>query len=513
MKPALTIGITLVAALTGGCTKYLRIEPVQALTDQPGAPLKGVPYALYFDQFEIATTAKLIDCDTFKLEIGAELTSQTALPDPAFSYMIDPNSMAGLLHSSKFDIDYNPDGSIASVNAEVEDHTPAVALGLAKAAAGIITLEASGPIGTFAANTESTPTDKAIWAGPKLLPVKQPICSSDAARALKTFNDQKTVVEAAAAALDQAQKDFDDWNEQMDSAGSNPPPTLRRAFNDAYIRLRGAVQRQEAAQTKLDAAEKELVVSEKHFWPGSGVIGQSDNVDGAGLAAKARKAFINPEAILSKDEEKKLTFSFSFKIAPVGSSPYSTYPRPSNIPANVGHTGLPYRLPAKGQLVVQRITGTGSKELLNQPVTSRQLGRVMILPCTGRPLVKTGCSLNFDHGGVLTKAGTSVDGAGGEKIVDVLGGTVDAAEGPVKAIRDRDERRRTAAEDARKEQLASLKLDQELEAARQAKLDATGEQAVKQAQAEIEAIDRARSLLEARRKLREEQDKITAPES
>ena len=62
MKPALTLGIILAAALTGGCTKYLQIVPVQALTDQPGAPLKGVPYSLYFDQFAIVTTAKLTGC-------------------------------------------------------------------------------------------------------------------------------------------------------------------------------------------------------------------------------------------------------------------------------------------------------------------------------------------------------------------------------------------------------------------------------------------------------------------
>ncbi len=164
MKPVLTLGISLATALTGGCTKYLQIEHVQALTDLPGAPLKGVPYALFFDQFEIETTAKLTTCATFTLETGASLVEQTAHPDPAFSYMIDPNSMAGLLHSSKFDIEYNPDGSVASVNAEVEDHTPAVVLGLAKAAAGIVSLGASGAVSAVL-------TEKANFGPPKIAPV------------------------------------------------------------------------------------------------------------------------------------------------------------------------------------------------------------------------------------------------------------------------------------------------------------------------------------------------------
>ena len=135
----------------------------------------------------------------------------------------------------------------------------------------------------------------------------------------------------------------------------------------------------------------------------------------------------------------------------------------------------------------------------------------MILPCTGRPLVKTGCSLNFDTAGVLTKAGTSVDGAAAEKVVDVLSGAVDAAETPTKAIRDRAERRRNAPAAARAELLAQYELDQKLDAARQAKLDAPNAAAAKLAQAEIDAIDRERALLEARQKLKEQQDKLTVP--
>ena len=510
MKPILTIGITLAAALTGGCAKYLRIEPVQALTDQPGAPLKGVPYALYFDQFEIATTATLTNCAPLTLEINAAVIGQTALPDPALSYMIDPNSMAGLLHSSKFDIDYNPDGSISSVNAEVEDHTPAVLLGLAKAAAGIVTLGASGPLQAAFSGTDSGFKEMAYHPPRE---VKPPTCLPAAQLALTKQAAQTIVVDKATAALDAAQSQFDFWNAQMDDAGSRPPPALRRKFNDAYIRLQSAVLGLEAAQVKLDEADKELFVSEIHLWPDSGVIDHTGNIAGTGLAKKARKAFINPLATLSDQDKRSLEFAFAFSIAPVGSSPYSTYPKPTNIPANVGHVGLPYRLPAKGKLLVRRVIGQSEEDLLAQPIIARQLGRVMILPCSGRALVKTGCSLNFDKAGVLTKAGTSVDSAAGEKMVNVLGGAVDAADAPIKAIRDRNERRRNASEQARTEQLARLELDQKLDAARQAKLNATDAIAEKQAQDEIEAIDRARSLLEARRKLKEEQDKVTAPES
>lgn len=507
MKPALTLGITLAAALTGGCTKYLQIEPVQPLTDQSGAPLKGIPYALYFDQFQIETTAKLTDCDPFTLEVAAGLAGQNARPDPAFSYMIDPNSMAGLLHSSKFDIDYNPDGSVASVNAEVEDHTPAVMLGLAKAVAGIVTLGATGPV--LAGFVEES--GEILGETGRLKSAPPPTCLPAAQQALTDYDSQGKVVGAATTALDQAQANFDFWNAEMDASGASPPKAMRRKFQDAYIRLRGAVLKLETAQDKLDLLKRQIVVSEAHLWPNSGVIAQTGDIAGTGLSKKARKAFINPAATLSKEDAGKLTFKFAFSIAPVGSSPFSTYPQPSNIPVKVGRIGLPYRSRESGELIVRRNFGDSSEDLLAQPLLARQLGRIMILPCTGRPLVKTGCSLNFDKAGVLTKAGTSVDGAAGEKAVDVLGGIVDAAEAPTTAIRDRAERRRNAGEAARTAQLASLELDQKLDAARQAKLDAPNDDAEKQAQQEIDAIERERSLLEARRKLKEEQAKITAP--
>lgn len=502
MKPAFTLGIALAAISTSGCTKYLRIETVQSQTSVQGAPLKGVPYSLYFDQFKIVTSAKLVDCKTFTLEITASTSDPTALPDPALSYMIDPNSMAGLLHSSKFDIDYNPDGSIASVNAEVEDHTPAVVLGLAKAAAGVITLGASGPFKALSTGG----TDSAEWSKTLV-----PICTEAALAALNDFADKSAAVDKAKTALDKAQVDFDTWNEQMDDAGDNPLPALRRKFSDSYIRLRGAVVRLETAQAKLDKAEKALVVSDTHLWPESGIVGKTPDVSGKALGQKAREAFIKPLALLSKEDEAQLTFQFAFELAPTGLSPYSAYPARSNIPVNVSRTGLPYRLSGRGQLTVTQTGNTSSPPLLEQPVVARQLGRVMILPCTGRPLVKTGCSLNFDKAGSLTKAGTSVDGAAGEKIVDVLGGVVDAAGAPVKAIRDRDERKRTAAEDARQEKLDVLKLDQDIADAEQAKRDAVGNQDKKRAQEEIDALDRQRALLEARRKLKEEQDKLTVP--
>lgn len=504
MKPVLTLGISLAAALTGGCTKYLQIEHVQALTDLPGAPLKGVPYALFFDQFEIETTAKLTNCATFTLETGASLVEQTAHPDPAFSYMIDPNSMAGLLHSSKFDIEYNPDGSVASVNAMVEDHTPAVVLGLAKAAAGIVTLGASGAVSAVL-------PEKGYFGPPKIVPAPVPTCLPAAQTALTAYELQEQAVATAKDALDASQAAFDLWNSQMDDSGSRPPKGIRAKFQDAYVHLRGAVLGLETAQAKLDKLEAKLIVSTHQRWPGSGVIDQSGVITDTKLADKARKAFINPAAVLSDVENGKLAFRFSFSLAPVGTSPYSTYPKPSNIPANVGRIGLPYRPPANGELVVQQTIGDKREDLLTQPVLARQLGRVMILPCTGRPLVKTGCSLNFDKSGVLTKAGNSVDGAAGEKVVDVVGGVVDAAAGPAKAIRDRAERRRNAPEAARAEQLAQLELDQKLAAARQAKLDAPNIAAEQLAQAEIDAIDRERSLLEARQKLKEAQDKIAAP--
>lgn len=497
MKPAFTLGIALAAISTGGCTKYLRIETAQSQTSVQGAPLRGVPYSLYFDQFKIVTSAKLVNCNPFTLEITASTGDPTALPDPALSFMIDPNSMSGLLHSSKFDIAYNPDGSIASVNAEVEDHTPAVVLGLAKAAAGAITLGASGPF-------------KALSTGEwSKTPV--PICTKAALAALNDFADKSAAADKAKTALDKAQVDFDTWNEQMDDAGDNPPPALRRKFSDSYIRLRGAVARLETAQAKMDKAEKELIVSDSHLWPESGIIGKTPEVANDLLAQKARTAFVNPDATLPKENEAKLKFHFAFELAPTGSSPYSAYPAASNIPINVGRTGLPYRLAARGQLTVTRIGESESEDILVQPVVARQLGRVMILPCTGRPLVKTGCSLNFDKAGSLTKAGTSVDGAAGEKIADVLGGVVDAAGAPVKAMRDRDERKRTAAADAKQERLDALKLDQDIADAEQAKRDAVGEQDKNRAQEEIDALDRQRTLLEARRKLKEEQDKLTVP--
>ena len=63
----------------------------------------------------------------------------------------------------------------------------------------------------------------------------------------------------------------------------------------------------------------------------------------------------------------------------------------------------------------------------------------------------------------------------------------------------------------RAELLAQYELDQKLDAARQAKLDAPNAAAAKLAQAEIDAIDRERALLEARQKLKEQQDKLTVP--
>lgn len=477
MKNLSVAGLLAVVSVAG-CTSHLEI------TEMPkSGPVTGVPYALYFDRFDMVANYRLAECAPLKLAVTLDMAKQNRLPDPRQVYQIDPLSLGGFLKTTEFEINYHPDGSVASINAKADDRSAEAISGLVKSAAGIakIFLAGGGTPGVVEPN----------------------VCNQDTNDALDAYKRQKGIVDLALKAQTAAQADFDIWKAKVEAVGGNPDQALQTAFNNSYRSLDAATRNLASAKESLDALGGKITYERAFSWPEwGGDTSKRLEFDRATARAVFDPWLLQGLGSIADDDSDLARYNIVIALTSQDSSPLSDVTGGSPITSAQLAKGIPYRSPAPAILtatmpnVLDDNKRPAPQELLNKPVSIQQFGRIMQLPCSNPAFTASACNLAFSAEGRLTKAGASRSKAQGEVLANLLSGTVEQAAGVADAERAQDLRRANKPKEEAEAELAMLELEAKLVAARKALIvtPPTGRALIEE---QILALDVDRRLIEA----------------
>lgn len=441
----------LISALgLAGCTSHLKISKMPET-----GPVTGVPYALYFDQFDMVAKYRLTECQPLTLAISVEATKQARVPDPNQVYLIDPLSLGGFLKTTEFDISYNPDGSVSALNAKADDKSAEAISGLVKSAAGVAKIIlAGGASATEAANQVN-------------------VCNEDTNKKLAAYKVQEETVKKASQSLDAAKVDFDLWMAKVDAVGGNPDQALQTAFNNSYRNYDIAARSLASAKAALDAMGGKLTYPRAFSWPESGDdVTKKLPFDLAFAQEVFGPWLLNGGGSVTDQASKLKPYDIHIALVAADKSRLSDPSGGATLDATQLAAGIPFRSAAPAILKADRPFALDDKDkpapesLLAQAVSVQQFGRIFQLPCHNPPFTASACSLAFSADGRLTKAGASRSKAQGEVLANLLSGTVDQASGIAEASRARDLRIAGKPKAEAEAELAMLELEAKLAAAR-----------------------------------------------
>lgn len=459
-----TVGVALAMA---GCTTTLTVSPVDPARPETAV---GLPYPLYFTQYELVITRQVTGCGAeLKSTVKAEIRSTSAAPDPRASYVLRSQDFASPMKISDVSLQYGPGGAVTGLNATAEDRTGQVVgnvvgtavkvVKIAAGAGGAGGVEVCRPETLKAVTQDLKPATEAVKAATKLVESRT--------KALKAVQDK-------AAAM-----------------GGNVDDATRTALSAAYDALLAANEDLAAKQKVLEAVLKVVTDVQVVRWPENG---------------EARTAtFGLPPAVLNRwaqdldDNEvanPRAQFDVVVELRVAGNAPDGRsvgYGAMAPAPAAVDtRLGVPIRQPAKGMLLV--CAGgpceEGGERIAFQWGDIQQLGPVYYLPCVSRPFSSISCSFTAGEDGRLKSIGQASKTATAEGLTGAIGATVGAVGEAQTARQGAETARLKAATEAAKAQkdyddaiaalnpstnaseLAALNANTELLKARKAELDA-----------------------------------------
>lgn len=128
------------ASLLGGCVSSLDVHAFN-----PGKAQVGYPYRLRMTQYKVTLTWRVISCDAAtkegnKVKITAAVEEGTDL-DPTEFYVIDPRSLEGIFRTTEFKMDWYDDRTPKSISSSVDDQSGAA---VANVVSGIASLAGTG---------------------------------------------------------------------------------------------------------------------------------------------------------------------------------------------------------------------------------------------------------------------------------------------------------------------------------------------------------------------------------
>jgi hypothetical protein len=262
------VALGVFAISAGGCTTSLSTEPDVYRTATPTSALKGIPYSLPMQQYDVTVTRTLTACpEGIPAPAATAADPATKRKDLTFSvvaeatplivagehYLIDYSALSNMMKTTSFAIEhYEKSRTLKSINVSADDKTDEVLKAVAKTALSIASI-ASPPNVVFG---ESAPPTRTLTTTPKVM------CTEEAEKLLATSKAAKSDLETKTGLL-------------TDTTAEISKLALLGAVSDAQKdRLFGLMQEQRLRSDAVDAARKalakaleDLTITHKQRWP------------------------------------------------------------------------------------------------------------------------------------------------------------------------------------------------------------------------------------------------------
>lgn len=376
-RHAVIAAAALASAIASGCTSTLVVRKAQTTGSDAEASRIGVPYSLPFNTFKIDITRRLVACPA-TLQFKAEITALGSRPDPAHTYVLDPNSLAGSMKTSDVKLEYFPSGTPKSLNVTAEDRTGAVVANVASIFGTVIPLAAA--------------------AAGKAAP---PACTDDAKKTLASIKQSNADVALKKREVDALSAQVKALVVKVGAVANKPDAATKKALSASYDKLQKANQELTDLSDQLAQALAKVTNTVSVYWPGDGDTFSGMNAADIGVMGRwvEGAAKMNPQQ-----------FDASYAIDPISKGNNS---RPDNNPQTVSpENGIPIRPPVAAVLRVCqgnacKPIGTEGASLIARLETDLpQLGNIYYLACTSRPFSSIGCAFELTETGQITTIGT-----------------------------------------------------------------------------------------------------------
>lgn len=415
-------------ALLIGCASTLDVQPIT----NPGSQ-SGFKYELPLTQFKIGITRRAVACkdnnptvtnkyvDDGNLILTNEATVVVlSSSDPNRRYVIDPRSLSHFFNKAGFSIEYHGGTRrIKTVNATVEDQAGSALTSVIKTAAGLGGLPAAA--GGF----------------------NQLKCNSGLAKKIQTADRAHQKVKTDAANLISQNAIIKKIKAAQTAVLPNSSNQLNDQLNNSLTHQAALIDVLRASQAAYALASKPVIIKQTTFtWPTTG----DDFEYGKSLVPSLQqmKTLAN---IAQLNDRQKLDLALSIFITNESVGDYARIIKkykklstgkyvavgpnedgihmatlPASDPSN---SGIYYREPANGRLVIQATIAKKVKKAHNKVYPISQLGFIDILPVSARAFESLEFSAEFAKDGRLVKAGykdTSVPASTVLPVIETLVG-------------------------------------------------------------------------------------------
>ena len=428
-----------------GCTTNLQVDPI---TPPNHKNATGLVYYLPYTNYEIVITHELEKCDYLKndgqyvqidgkyvLDIGYKTTAAVKtlyFQDLENAYVIDYTKLGAESKTSSISVELYDNGTLKSINAQVDDKTQEIATGIAESVAKIA--------GAFMGVQIPLP-EKAMREQPTQAPPPPPeICNDQTIKALK-------VHEATTQEVKKLNKTIEGLEEKLLKEKAEEKP------NQSTIKLLEK-QIKKASETlgtkqKILAKITPLLTHAKvyQFSPEFDILKRSRDLPGQG----ARDKWLNKDTLKKPGITESLKDIFDTDTAvllPPKSKKPQKDPASSRPPIQVesainqtdtgSPTGLAYRTPVKGVLLVcnrtKCLNDAGElkapfNQIIHEQATGlSQFGQVAYLPLENTPFLDNNIAVQFARDGTITQFKYG-ENASAEEMVKLLQTTTDLGVG------------------------------------------------------------------------------------
>ncbi|KIX14758.1 hypothetical protein [Dethiosulfatarculus sandiegensis] len=424
-----------------GCTTNLQVDPI---TPPNHKNATGLVYYLPYTNYEIVITHELEKCDCLKNDGQYVRIDEKYVPDIGYkttaavktlyfqdlenAYVIDYTKLGAESKTSSISVELYDNGTLKSINAQVDDKTQEIATGIAESVAKIA--------GAFMG--VQIPS---IQKG-KRLSTKDAIqlCNWQTLNALKAYKKTTQTIKDLNKAIEGLKEELlkEKAKEKPDQAKID---LLKGQIKKASEEL--------GTQQKILAKITPLLTHAKvyQFSPGFDVEKRSKSLSGQ----DARDKWLNKDTLENSKIAKSLKGIFDTDTAvllPPKSKKPQKDPASSTPPIQVesainqtdtgSPTGLAYRTPVKGVLLVcnrtKCLNNDGElaalfNEIIHEEATGiSQFGQVAYLPLENTPFLDNNIAVQFARDGTVTQFKYG-ENASAEEMVKLLQTTTDLGVG------------------------------------------------------------------------------------